>query len=1047
MSAMNKSVLVVTLMLSAAAWATEYPDPIVIAAGETYPITTASGTTDTYSGAITGEGKLSIGGIGTTILSNPNNTYSGGTLVTANGRVYANASGAFGTGDVRNKDVSATVCFNAPEGVFPNNFGRTATTGYTRLAYYFYTNTTISGAIDFPGSSAAVGFQPGGSTASWQPTNVMYVAFNGDWTGIGIACEYLIGKVDVNGQVALTGNLVLGSADASSGWVEFNHADNSVGGGIYINKVSVECGAENALGGAYIGPMGKYNAGSFLLNGFDQQVKAIRKRPPDTSTGYKDNFINPGVDATCTAITSDSPATLTITGYSGQDPEAPDTCYMAIDGEVSVALTPADSTFTQVFADRHNRTTGALMVESGILEMRGQSTFKNASAIQVAEGASFLMNSQEAEALVGVQQLTIDGDFACAYDSPMPLGELDTLALGANAQLTLPYDAVLVVKTLTVGGEEVRGRIESGDIRVPQLLGGTIQVDPPLTGTWSGQGDSTAIGLGANWESGEAPNFASTAAVTFSAADAVTHTATVDVEVTLGSLLLNDACGFTFAATDFPHTITLGANGLTVAAATGMDEPVYDFEVPLAAAVAQVWTVGEGTVLKLEDGSSAPVVTEATVLKPTVTKNGVGRLEVGGLNVWDGMVIVNDGDVLINGAVTTSTGADATQLSGGDDGKIWNAQNAFFCHMNARAALGTTGGVLTLSNAVIDKAFMVQTYQPQYYDSTYPYFVAAAGTDNQINGYFRTCDATYQGLRIEENAMVSFNGGGRLNWAFGLGGKGTAMISGAPFINYSSNTAGLYVTGGGRLIYAIANNSMNYTGVGEAGGTLETSVDYAFGLAGGNVYLTGASAGQGSVLEVDDTVQHFKTLKGSNDKQATNAAIGDSWITGYAGSLIMVTNTALASVSSLSRVPFKGAVSYCHSAVGPMTISTSASTSTGSLEVKLGTVTFAGDASWLTAAEVRVTGEGRLELSAGETVNHQTFGKKTDLRLAGTGVIAVPSGVTQAFHKLYVGDEEIPEGTYTYATAPASLQAHLDSAAGGAVRVCGDPEGLMILIR
>lgn len=60
----------------------------------------------------------------------------------------------------------------------------------------------------------------------------------------------------------------------------------------------------------------------------------------------------------------------------------------------------------------------------------------------------------------------------------------------------------------------------------------------------------------------------------------------------------------------------------------------------------------------------------------------------------------------------------------------------------------------------------------------------------------------------------------------------------------------------------------------------------------------------------------------------------------------------------------------------------------------------------------------------------RAMGKKAALSLADSGVLAVPNGCLVRFLSLSVDGEPVAPGEYTYATAPASLKAHLAETTG-----------------
>ena len=99
-----------------------------VAANVALTFEVASGTR-THSGTITGAGKVIKTGAGTLAISG-NNSYSGG-FDLSNGVIRADSATAFGTGDFVAHSKAAAgslrLVFNAPDGVFVNNFSNSGT--------------------------------------------------------------------------------------------------------------------------------------------------------------------------------------------------------------------------------------------------------------------------------------------------------------------------------------------------------------------------------------------------------------------------------------------------------------------------------------------------------------------------------------------------------------------------------------------------------------------------------------------------------------------------------------------------------------------------------------------------------------------------------------------------------------------------------------------------------------------------------------------------------------------------------------------------------
>ena len=998
---------VVFCVIASFAVATEYPDPIPLSGGEVRTINVASGT-DTYTGAITGEGSIKKTGSGTLDLACEDNTFDGGIEVNG-GTLKATKSGAFGSGDV-GCSASTSISFAAPDGVFDNNFGRPGTvskTSYARFTWYFVENTTLNGNLDLPAPAAhqLVTTKQGTGAADsslmvWNGTvtcpNSMY------W-------EYLYGTYEFHGPL-LVGTFRPGTADASGvcGRVKL-YSDENVIQTFEVNNTEVVCCNENVLGGAKLTVQGGGSGclGGYNLNGKDQTVSAL---------GIYDAFSARITKAFWgAAVTSESdPATLTITG---RGEGLCDTNNLAVNGHVAVTLDAPG--YRQVCTLRQHGTDGRLWIKNGALELIDETSFKNVPEIEVDADGEVLVNSTTPGLFGSATNVVMDGVFTCLEGVSDPFPTNVVIALSDDSSLTFPAAATIKVKALTLNGTPLRGEISAGDARLPQLKGGTIVVqgaDVETSDVWTGKAGDASIGAGANWQSGEQPDFTSGKfAATFAAADAESFAALVDCNVRFRGLTFSTLVGFTFLPDASTRIFDVGAEGVTVADAEEGHAPVYAFDVPVNFKAAQVWDIGTGATLRVA-GGTAPIVTEGSKSVAVIEKKGEGLLEIGGENAWDGQVTVREGDVLVNGKITTSSGPDSIQITGGNDATMFEADNAFYLHLDA-------GYTLSLSNAVIEKATMVKFAD----DASYRPSRALSGSTNYFNAFFRTADASRQTMRLDSDSVVVFAGGGRFNYAFGIKGTGTAIFRNKTF-TAPNGTSGFYVNGGAHAVFETSGNTLKALSMGvsgEPGGTLDLKADDVVTAAGRPLIVNSAST-----VNVFGTVQHFTSI----------AATGLE-LTGEEGSWIVVTNLE-ATASTMAKSFLSGAVSYCHAAAGTMTFSKADSTSTGTLEVRDGSVVFAADATWATVSNVVVTGTGKL------VINGKAFGKKAPkLVLDGDGVLSVPSGVTQRFARAFVGAEELPLGRYTYANAPAALKDHLDPAAGGTVAVVGENPGVLLIVR
>ena len=979
--------------------------------GETLVFDVPSGETYTCSDALSGAGGVKKTGTGKLILSGAN-TYVGGFELAA-GSVEIQSATAFGSGKVTSSSTTnPQIYFNAPDATITNDFDFTSAAGggsWSAPAFMAQANAVLTG--DFSWTRETYG----GAAAN------VALTFEGT---VGTT-----GKSFVSIESAGSTVHFKGSVQASTFYTgfRFNHT-----GTAYLHSSANACNEyykaagltvcedENVLGGGALlmyPSSGGSSCGTLDLNGLDQTVTMI-------SYYWKATNL-PTAESTTGIITSSSGSpTFTVagTGKAGTS-----VSYYQFDGAVNVVV-DANSSYKQQFVKRISGTTGVLWAKGGTMEVTDGATFAAASEVKVDAGATFLLNSEFSGALAGATNVVVDGVFTCGSAVPNPFGAEATVRLGAGAELTLPAEATVTIRDLVVNGEKMSGDFSAGDLRVPQLKAGRIVATGSASSdTWTGKGATASIADGANWQGGEKPDFGGGLTATFSAADAERAEAVVDADVRFAGLVFDTADGFTFRPDSTAHEFAVGKDGITVASGSSGD---YRFLAPVEFSAPQGWSTVAGTTLSLLGGTSA---------QGTVDKTGAGRLVVAGENVWDDRVTVVGGNVLLTGAtITTSSGPDGIAITG-KDAVSWDADKALYLKLATEVG-APAAATLTISNAVVEKTVMVRFPS----SSSTHYFFASAGSTNEFRGFFRTCDASNQRLSAGIGSVTRFLGGGYCPWAFGLVGQGTVLIGGKPF-----STARNLSTSRGRLIFEVGGNSFYGLSLEGDGGWIDMKVDDVAGKAGcplsliGSLSQTAERKKQGAQLDIFATTQHFSQITGSNAGRDEGRNVDDSFITGTAGSLVVVTNKSAAAASTLNRVTFRGAVSYCHDSASGLMITNAASTSTGSLTVRNGTVTFAENASWTTASAVALEG-GTLVLKSGAN-DHRTFGKKTPLSISGDAILSVQGVGTQVFGGLQVNGVDVPPGTYTYATAPAILKERLDPAADGRIRICGG--GIVLLVR
>ena len=971
-----------------------------VAENVTLTFEVASGTA-THSGSITGAGKVIKTGAGTLAIAG-NNSYSGG-FDLSNGVIRADSATAFGTGNFVAYSTAAAgslrLVFNAPDGVFANNFSNSGsgTKGTVSKPYLlFQANTTIDGDF-FIGSETWIGSSSAAPTVTF---NKRYGVASGN---VGTIYN-TYGTIHFKGAIR-PANFHVGNNNGETGTVHLWSPDNSFSGQLVFYQGSVVCEAANVVSGCSLAFWRDCSAtpAVFDMNGFGQTAKCLNK--------YGSPSSYPTVSTPGLKVYSATPATLTLTGTGANKTE---TGYFAISEKASLLLNAA-STFKQVITRRASDTTGSIEVRSGIFEMADSATFKNLSSITVAEGMSFLMNSTSPLALENVGKLTLNGTFTVGASSSQPFGynTLD-LEMGPSAQLSLPSGSVLTVKSLKVNGETVEGIVNAGEYG---LVSGTIYVNGAATvDTWTGNGASQSIALADNWQSQSTPGLNGGLSATFAAADAVGLTANIDQDVILSSMTLSSASGFTFTG---DHQISM-MGGITVAPPAVGDNPVYRFLAPLTLLSVQTFDFPANATFGLLGGSWS---------RDAFTKEGEGDFVVAGSNVWDRMVIVRDCNMLISGTITSSTGVDEGVLS---DSKFQvDTENGIYVHMDTGGDTGqrksTKDATCTISNSVIARPFQIRTKSVASRDK----FRCSPGTTNYFKAYFLSADQSNNGLKIPSDAEVYFEGGASFIWSFYLNGGGTAYFRDKPIKTLNSGY-GLSLVGGTKAVFEVGGNTIK--AMCNVGGTFDFRADDVVGTAGSLLIDD-----NNSVLHLNSTFQTMGTF-------SNHVARTASYIDGD-GATLFITNNA-ANRHSWIRIPFNGDVSLKVNTPSQVWLDSAASTSTGNIAVERGTLEFRSGASWTNVSEVAVSGTGTLKILAASGVTARpAFGKKATMRLSDDGVISLPNGAAVWVKYLYVNGVPQPKGAYRYDTIQdAAMKAHFDPASTGTLIVRGDG-GFSLTIR
>ena len=955
-----------------------------------------SGETWTYSGVISGSGSIRKIGAGTLVLTNAN-TFTGGIDLT-NGVIVAAEQGALGTGQVMLRNAASTPKISlrfAKKDAVVENYIRTSNNSSnadnSNPHIMVRENTTFTGNIYSLANTFYFGNENRNknSYSTAYPTNIV----EGDFStytsatsprGVSIATY---GVIIFRGKVPVRGTVSVGCFDSSQGAVVLDTDDCSVRN-FALHSGSLYCKRKNVLNGAYLGVSRNHNSKAHVdLCGLDQTVAYFydvnQTSFPATGTGYEIN-------------SPSGAATLTVTGGAVN---ASCTCHFAINDEVTLLL-DADPTYTCNFSTRANGTTGDLIVSNGTFAVTDTATFKSVPRIIVAEGGVFNISSTVTEALSGVTELEVSGQFRSTATSPFVS---DVLHVQIDEGATFDLGGTLNIASLTMRGVALdEGRYTH--LEYEEIAEGTTLVVPAQKRTiaWTGAGADENIATALNWTGGETPNLTGGGLTPVFAEGG--SRALIDRLLYLDGLSFAGN-GFTLKQDGAAGQVTVAGSSISFAAAEGDSVRTFAFDVPIATAEVQTWNVPPNTTVELKGGFSAA---------KNVSKSGGGNLTFTGMNAFAGALVISDGATTFAGTVTTPTGVDSS---------AYTSANAIRCYGATKSGSpGTLTGTVILDNAVIEKPFF--TSGPNVYSQSELYLTATANSSNVVRGVWVTADYSWQKLKQPSSATTVFEGGISNIWS-GFFSGGTVYVRNKPHI--SNNNSYFWTTDNVKVFYEAAGGYVKNYYIGDS--ELNFSVSYA--LRGG--YATNTA--QNVLLSLNATTQRFDRVQFPTAARMS--------IDGEPGSALEVAGSGASCIAA----DITNGVSLVKFGTGTLTLRNRAFSSTGDLVVTNGTVVVADDANWKGAARVIVSGSGNLTIErTSGNLQSPAFGKRTEVYLSDDSVISIPDGSEQRVAYLFVDGVRQPTGRYTYATiANANVKKHFAATTG--VLKCSGTPGMMISFR
>ena len=590
-----------------------------------------------------------------------------------------------------------------------------------------------------------------------------------------------------------------------------------------------------------------------------------------------------------------------------------------------------------------------------------------AGQLQVTKGTVKLVDGASFTALA---ELAVSDDAVFEVDAASGANfHAEALTLGGTAKLKLASGVTLNVTAASLAGVALAPGEYSSDGSIGRKAAwiegaGTVVVatGPGNMATWiGGDAASTLVTKDANWQDGTVPDLA--AGDLFATFAAGGTEARLAGAAAFDGLALNNTAGtsFTFAAEPSAQA-TIAGNGIAVVDASAAT--TWTMGWPVALGADQTWTVGAGNTFRL-----------------TGTLSGANKL-----------TIDNSGTVEL-AAPSAQTGA--LELKGGT--MRVTASNAF-------GPVGRTVNfhhLLTKYVFVGDLTFDAPMYSGDQCESWDTFMTVEAGSHLTFNGNFGYL--AEGGITFGAGSVTVFKGGVKFN-TDGMKGKivprgsGTMVVSNANISTCRSweGQAGNPVT----LDLCVANNALN-------------DASYWAKFQAGRLLTHAAKATKSDAyLYFDDATWD---LCGKDQQTGLLAATAKAKIVSDAPATLTVNSNSSGDGQNgnyggdarVNRAVFSGQVSLKKNGSRPHALGAESST-TGSVEVAAGTLTFNASGKWPNATGVKLSG-GALVLQNSEAVGPNA---QWDVKTGTSPVVTLDfSGILPA-DKLTVDGAHLKGGVY-----------------------------------
>ena len=858
----------------------------------------------------------------------------------------------------------------------------------------FNKNCTFNGSVTGSGSLTV-----GGSNNSSSSARASSIVFNGPVTaGAAIPFNgsgwygpynvYFYGKVTASsiGQTVY---------QTTAGWL---YAQGNDIGTVYEqnDRVSIYPMSANALTDRTVINMPNTSYGTnpqLNLRNFSQTIDRITTGGVKRSLlGQSASYMTYSLRSYGSEASDAKPTTLTLNATENNQN------HVRVYDKITLVYNP-EGDFIQTFATNFAHTTsGDIIVSNGTFRVGGTSTFANVKRIVVADGATFDLATEAANALAGVTNIVLGAGarFAIAASAKTPFAaSVVELELAADSVFELPEGANYLFKSIKVADAYLDGGSYTGGGDSPFAGSGAVTLPDiereSVDATWVGGGEDDNIATAANWQEESLPALKEGSLVAFFAAggDRAEVSTALDFK---GLRFGGESAEFTLEANSSNASLSLRQSGIDVAAS---HKAVLN--VPLAVKSDQMWAIGANSSLELEDpvamstayaisvaGSGATVGSDASERIASVLKLDAENGYLGSINVSGALVDVN--------AVSNAFGHASDE------------------------PVRLTDAMIRLNGGVVERPVAISGQ-----NNKYGWFCVQSGTNVFTKKLSQTAGAYWRPRLVSGTVLVT-EGGVSVNCNAIVYGGGEWIIRGAPLKHEStdSSVCGLNLTGNETVRFEVAGNILKRLKL-ESACIVHCGVENPFSST-----LLFMSSDR-STLDLNGHEVSFNradSLKGGTVKSE------DPGLLKFTAHDLVVTNKA---------VRFTGAAGLELRGTGTIVI-TNAIESAGRVSVAKGRLEFTESGSWANSTNVNVSGTGRLVVAKRKTCSPQA-----ELTVADGRVMEIPAGVVVKVKSVKIGGKTFAAGTFGGAESSAETKDYAANFAGAGMVQAGN--GFAVIVR